>query len=82
MALAELYRSPVHDLGPDMRRFVVVFATAQASIAADTPTYGEAYSGDGTAEPLKAHVRNIRIEENWMPGTARFTVEYVGLRGK
>ena len=83
MALAQLSRSPVHDLGPDMMRFVAVFVTTQANIAADTPAYGTGYTGIGsTAEPLNAHVHNIHIEENWMPGIARFTVEYVGLRGK
>ena len=84
MALTELYRSPVHDLGPDTRRFVAVFVSPQtgSSIADNTPVYGAAYAGDATAEPLKAHVRNIRIEENWMPEHARFTIEYVGLRGK
>lgn len=82
MALVQLYRSPVHDLGQDRRRFVAFFVTAQASIATDTPVYGAAYGGDATDAPLKAVVTNVRIEENWVPGFARFTVEYVGLRGK
>lgn len=83
MALTEIYRSPEHDLGPDRRRFVATFVTTTSAIADDMPTYGAAYSGDSaTAEPLKAHVHRIRIQENWLPGLARFDVEYVGLRGQ
>ena len=83
MALAELYRSPIHDLGQDVRRFVAVFVTANGSIVTDMPTYGAAYAGVGAVvEPLTAHIRNIRIEENWLPGIAKFTIEYVGPRGK